>query len=294
MFALYRFRWPWRIAIKWGLFGLTVFVVCFPYPTRFIRHVRHWRDPNALVEPDALALRPLLEQLRPTLGANLPPEEILKRVEQFVCDRIEYEWDWEIWGTADYLPTVTEAVEKGREDCDGRAVVSASLLRHLGFQAELVTDFAHVWVRTEFGETMGPGRAKAVIAANDGLRIQPGAWAQLPQALAYGIAPFPLVRELVVVVVMWLLLRRPQGGVLCDSVALMLFVGGLMLLRGAGGDYRQPLVWLQLLAGVIILAGFFCMMVWARRNARRARAAATCTPTQVNTPGTHVRSCPWD
>lgn len=270
VFALNKLRWPWRIPLKWAVFGLTMLAVCFPYPHRLIGHVRHWRDPNALVEPDAPALQPLIEELRSRLSADLLPEETLKRVERFVYEKIEYEWDWNTWGTADYLPTVTEAVEQGREDCDGRAVVAASLLRHFGFQAELVTDFAHVWVKTEVGETMGPSGEKAVIATGEGLQIQRGALAQLPRAVAYGIAPFPLIRELIIVVVMWLLLLRPQGGVYCSSIALTLFVVGLMALRSAGHNYRHPVVWMQLVALAAILAGFFCLLIRAKHNSERA------------------------
>ena len=270
VWALNKLRWPWRIPLKWSLFGLTVLAVCFPYPTRLIRHVRHWRNPNAMVEPYAPALQPLLEELQPSLSAELPPEEILKRVEKFVYEKIEYEWDWVTWGTADYLPTVTEAIEKGREDCDGRAVVAASLLGRLGFQAELVTDFAHVWVKTEVGETMGPGGGKAVIATDEGLQIQPGALAQLPRAVGYGLACFPLIRELIIAVVLWLLLLRPNGGLFCNSTALILFVIGLMLFHASADDYRRPVIWMQLVASAGILAGLTCLVIWARRNAERA------------------------
>ena len=273
VFALNNLRWPWRIPIKWAVFGLIVLGVCFPYPSRFIRHVRHWRDPNALVEPEAAALQPLWEELRSRLIVDLQPKEILETVERFVCAKIEYEWDWNTWGTADYLPTVTEAVEKGREDCDGRAVVAASLLRRLGFNAEIVTDFAHVWVKTEAGETMGPGEQKAVIATDNCLKMQRGAMAQLPRAIAYGIAPFPLARELIILGAMWLLLIRRHGGVFCSWVALLLFMMGLLLLRKAGQIYQQPVVWMQVLGVVAILVGFSCLLVWAQRNARRAAGA---------------------
>ena len=52
MRRLNAWRWYSRLPAKWGLFGLTVFAVCYPYPSVFVRHVKHWRDPNALIEPN--------------------------------------------------------------------------------------------------------------------------------------------------------------------------------------------------------------------------------------------------
>jgi len=214
--VLSKLRWYLRLPIKWLLFGLTVLAVCFPYPARLASHLRHWRDPNALIDPDAAAIQPLLEELRPRLAGDLPPREVLSRVERFVYEKVPYEWDWKTWGTADYLPTVEEVFEAGKEDCDGRAVVAASILQNLGYKTELVTDFAHVWVKTDHGETMAPGRRKALTATDKGLRLDFKALTTLPRSLAYGIAVFPLVRELIVFFVLWLLLgcrvSRSRGG----------------------------------------------------------------------------------
>ena len=128
LFVLNRLRWPLRIPVKWAIFAVVVLLVCFPYPHMLIRHVRHWRDPDALIAPDAQVLRPFVEELLPLLD-NRSPEEALEHVERYVYEKIPYEWDWNTWGVADYLPTVEEVMEKGVEDCDGRAVIAASLLR---------------------------------------------------------------------------------------------------------------------------------------------------------------------
>lgn len=262
--------WHTRIPIKWLIFGLTVLFVCFPYPGRLIDHVKHWRDPNALIEPDAVAIRPLVEELRQQMDEDLPPAEALKLVERFVHEKLEYDWDWNTWGTVDYLPTVTEALQKGKEDCDGRAVVAASLLRNFGFEAQIVTDFSHVWVKTDKGETMGPGKKKAVIATEQGLRVEWNAVSELPRAMAYGVAVFPIVRELIIVIVLWWLLLRRKGGALCGSIALAGFVVGLILLRMGGEAYLRPTLWLQWSGFACLTAGVASLMVWGSYNARRA------------------------
>ncbi|MHC4698574.1 MAG: transglutaminase-like domain-containing protein [Planctomycetota bacterium] len=275
LFFLNRLNWPLRLPIKCALFALALLVVCFPYPDRLFSHIRHWRDPNALIEPGALALHPLIEELESKLNADLSAKDTLGAIQNYVYKKIPYEWDWKTWGNADYLPTVTEAVEMGREDCDGRAVVAASLLSHFGFDAEIVTDFAHVWVKTEHGETMGPGKKKAVIATDEGLKVQRDALAQLPRALAYSIAPFPLPRELILVFVAWLLMLRPHGGVYCNVVALVLLLAGLLFLRAGGKDHLNPVLWQQFVGVANMLAALAALLVWARQNAGIAAQAAT-------------------
>ena len=280
LFFLNKLRWYVRLPVKWLILGLTVLAVCFPHPDVLMRHLRHWRDPNALIERDAAALEPLVRELEPRMTADLSPGDALSTVERFVYERIPYDWDWNTWGTADYLPTVTEAIEKGREDCDGRAVVAASLLSRFGFKAQIVTDFAHVWVKTEHGELMGPGKRKAMIGEDGGLQVQVGAFSQLPRALAYGVAPFPLVRELIVVTMVWLLLLHEAGRPVDrlgawgrwvrHLAALATLVAGLLLLRIGGRDYYHPTGWMQLAGVVAIVAGIAALLGWGRAARRSA------------------------
>ena len=268
LFGLNNLRWYLRLPIKWVVLAFTVLAVCFPYPARLVQHVRHWRDPNALIEPDAPALQPLFERVRPLVADASSPTKALNTVRDFVYDEIKYAWDWETWGTADYLPTVTEAIRMGREDCDGRAVVAASLLRKLVYKSQIVTDFTHVWVKTDKGETMHPGSRKAVVATADGLKINYGAFMQVPQATAYGIAVFPVGRELIVLVAMWLLLLRPKGGVVSSLTGLALLICGLILLRVASEDPRHPIEWMQILAAACMLAAIVSLVVRAWRSPR--------------------------
>jgi len=272
VFVLNNLRWYVRVPVKWIVFGLTVLAVCFPSPHRLLTHVRHWRDPNALIEPDAPAIQPFVEELRPRL-VDGPPREVLRQVERYVCDKIEYAWDWDTWGTADYLPTVTEVIEAGKEDCDGRAVLAASLLRRFGFDAQLVTDFAHMWVKTDFGETMGPGKKKAIVATERGLRFQLSALTEVPRAFSYGVAVFPLFRELIILAVLWLLLLRRGGGTMASAVGFACFGTGLALLRAGGRDYTDPTLWMQWLGLACIVGGLATLLLWAKRNARKAERA---------------------
>lgn len=261
-----RLRWPARLPVKWCVFGLTVLAVCFPYPSLLIRHIQHWRDPNALIEPEAAALTPLIEELRPILSDVPTPKEALNRVERFVYEKIPYDWDWNTWGTSDYMPTVTEAIEMGREDCDGRAVVAASLLQHFGFEARLVTNFAHVWVQTEHGETMSPGKTRAIVATDRGLEIELTFLKELPKTVGYGIAVFPAMREMIAVAVLWLLLMRGGIGAMRSALTLGFLAGGLFLVRGLCADYWEMASWRPWPGFVLFLVGCLAPFVRARRN----------------------------
>ncbi len=268
---LNRLRWYVRWPCKWAAFAIVYFIVCFPYPALFIRHVRHWSNPNALIEPDAPALRPWVQELR-AMPPESDPKAVLKRVQQFVYNHVPYDWDWNTWGLVDYLPTVTEVIEMGHEDCDGRAVVAASLLRNLGFNARIVTDFAHVWVATDYGETMGPGKIKTVEVTDRGLKFQWGGLIQLPRTSAYGVAVFPPERELILVAAAWVLLLG-GAGYARSAASLLLLVGGLFLVRYGGHDYLKPLPWAEL-AGLASLIAAVVLMFFRTRNRTPAIAAA--------------------
>ncbi len=256
------FRWP----IKCAILGLTVLMVCFPNPARLVTHLRHWQDPNALIEPDAPALAPMVEALRPKMAAAKQPKEALRIVERFVYSKIRYDWDWNTWGSADYLPTVTEVIEMGREDCDGQAVVAASLLRNFGFEAKLVANFAHMWVKTERGEAMSPGKNRAVVATKDGPKYSLRGLLELPKATACGVAVFPLLRELIVLGVLWLMLWDERRTKLRQVLAMLVFAGGLVALRPASRDYREPIIWLQLLATTGMFAAVISQLWWHQRG----------------------------
>lgn len=220
--------------------------------------MQHWSNPNALIEPNSPTLQPLVAELRAGLPSGLSPKDTLRRVEKFVYDHVEYKWDWETWGMADYLPTVEEVFQMGGEDCDGRAVVAASLLKNLGYDARIVTDFAHVWVTTPEGETMGPGKTKTVEMTEQGMKFDASGLKQIPQTLAYGIAVFPLPRELVLLVVFWLLLLGKSGAIR-SVLALLFLTAGLLLLRYGGADYRGPLFFYECLGLVAFLGGIFIL-----------------------------------
>jgi hypothetical protein len=246
-------RWYLRLPIKWAVFLVITFFVLFPSPAQFGRHLSHLLELQAMIQPDAPELaaweqeiRSRLEARRSTGGATGTSaaagpsgRELQREVQAFVLERVKYEWDWNLWGSADYLPTVAEMFARGaehggevREDCDGRAVMAASLMKRLGQSPALVTDLRHVWVETPEGAWMGPGGRKAMVATSEGTRLSLGAavW-NLPMSLSYGIAVFPFVREMVILLAAFVLMLRRWSDARWAGAGLVLLVQGLLFLR---------------------------------------------------------------
>jgi len=272
------YKWYWRVPIKLLIAGLTLLIVCFPYPRVLLRHISHMLAPSMLIEPEAPLLAPLLEEVEPQLRDVPPGKEALKIVERYVYKKLPYDWDWRIWGTADYLPSVGEALTMGREDCDGRAVVAASILAHFGYEPELVTDFTHVWVKTNKGETMGPGKQSAVTVKPGKTEVRLGAvLPQIAKSLPYGVAVFPLAREVIVLLVVWGLLLSRRVGIGWAGVALAAMFAGLMLLRVGGADHQHPRALIELAGGVLLLMG--AGLTWVGH----ARTTCHAMPTKPRT-----------
>ncbi len=270
LFFLNRFRWYTRLPLKGIILAFTVAAVCFPYPSLLFRQWQRARNPNAMIDAHAPGLEPITEELRKRLPSDLSSKEALKRIERFVYEKVPYEWDWNTWGVVDYLPSVEEVLQLGKEDCDGRAVLAASLMRNLGYEVQLVSDFAHMWVKTNEGELMNPGQSIALVATEKGWELNPGAVRKLIQPLAYGISVFPVGRELIVLAVGWWLFLRKGVGLFVVAASWLLLLNALFLLR-LGSDWREPQVAVQVLAMVNLMIGIG--VLWRRGSPGRGRSS---------------------
>lgn len=282
-------RWHQRGALqRWTLktvaFLLLLAVTLYPRlglaPT-WIQRLGHM---NSVLDPQHPALAPLEEQVRAaTLGTN-DPQALLETVQEVVHQQIPYACDWAVWGVMDFLPTVDEVFQQGREDCDGRAVVAASLLRRMGVEAWLVSDVLHVWVETPAGETMNPTGGAKILASGSAaqpaeqqtrINLSPGLVFNLARGISYGVAAFPLLRELIILSGLCLLTMHPWSSGwrrLCGCLLLWIALGQV---RDSGMDAamqgNQAAV--QAAVGFLLaLLGWLCLAV--RAAARRPNSAA--------------------
>lgn len=257
-----RVRWP----AKSLAFGLVVLVVLFPKVWLLPRYISRLADINALLDPASPGLAPLEERVRCDAPPDAPPATLGAAVERVVCARLPYAFDWDVWSVADYWPTVDEALAQGRADCGGRAVVAASLLRRMGYAAWLTTDLKHVWVVTPEAELMGPGEgAKTLVGTETGTRarLSLDTLANVGRGLSYGIAVFPLTREIAILAALGALSVQPRSSVARRIAGWVLLVGALGLLRFAG---PSPTGWAEhpalVYVGVVLAAaGWFALVL---------------------------------
>ena len=265
------FQWlnPQRRLIRWPLktafLLVLVLIVMFPRLDLLPRTIDRWADTNALVDPDSPALEPLVEEFELARNPDWTRKELMNHIEAFVYYKIPYARDWNIWLNVDYIPTVEEAIEKGREDCDGRAVVAASMLRRYGFDAILVGNFDHMWVKTEIGETLGPSGTALISHTDNGDKIDWGAIWDLPDDFAEGMSIFPLWREIIIAVGIWLILAGPKVHRRYLLLWLLPAILGLIILRDGGrsDDPENLKTW----AGSLLMLGTVAgMLIQTRKS----------------------------
>lgn len=270
-----RYRWPTKV----GFVGTVVLVVLFPKPWLLPRWFERLEHVNTVLDPNYPALAPLEAEVTASVGAAADLKKVLRPVERVVYRRIPYAYDWETWGVMDYLPTVAEVFALGREDCDGRAVVAASLLRRMGYDASLATDLTHMWVvardrraaQPEECELMSPGEGeKTLVGEGTGtsMRLTLATVRNSWRALTFGIAVFPLGRELIILVAVLVASVQPRSSWGRRALGGCLLIAGLLLLRGSGAHQEEAVtMWVCGALGTLaVVSGWLVLMLTAAKS----------------------------
>jgi hypothetical protein len=75
-------------------------------------------------------------------------EFLLRNLELYILAKVPWESDWRNWEVREYIPTPEEVIQKGKEDCDGRAILFTNLARALGqSDVQIIWSDSHVWTR---------------------------------------------------------------------------------------------------------------------------------------------------
>ncbi len=259
-----------RLVIKLLLFLVVLVVVLFPHPVHLANQIRHLADTESLIQPGLPFIKEINREIDAALPPHPTPEQELKAVERFVYDAIPYAYDWHVWSNVDYWPTAAEVWEKRREDCDGRAVLSASILRARGFKdARIVANLSHAWVEAGGKGLMGAQQDKNFSREGGRLVIKAPKVETILSGLCQ-VRHFPAWRLGVLVLAAVLLAMHPHFGWPGFSASLFTGLTGLALLyvwaaRTTHG--RDALGWLWMSLG--LLAGAFVLAVWLPGCMRR-------------------------
>ena len=138
----------------------------YPNIPLLVYQTRISRNPTLLITKD----EPSIKQIAKRLNVYSNPEKLFAAVEERVNEIIEYKPDYLNWMAADYWPTAKEALDKGYEDCDGRAILACSILRNLGYEAYVAVGVDHLWVEVKYGDKtygiLNP-RGRPILLFND-------------------------------------------------------------------------------------------------------------------------------
>jgi hypothetical protein len=244
----------WRITIKLLIFIVVVLFAHFPNLVLLGRQLINLRSPERLIQTDF----PGLADINRAIDLKLPPNATrsaeLSATESYVYLSVPYEFDWDNWGNADYWPTAEEVWARRREDCDGQAVLAASILRSRGFTTATVAgNLMHVWVVVDADELMGPGDEKNFASGGGVLSVALPSWRVMVSGLQFYLTRFPPDRLLLMFLAAIVLCLHPSRNVtlLFGSIAACLV--GYVLVLSAGPETEGLVTGIKFALGLVLL-----------------------------------------
>ena len=251
----------------------------YPNPVLLLRQLGHYLDTESLIQPHLPAMPEINREIDQLIATNAPALTELKAVERFVYRRIAYQYDWHGWWNLDYWPTAAEVWERKREDCDGRAVLAASILRARGHaDARLVANLQHVWVAVGTNELMGPMADKNFRREGGKTVITFPALKTLLDSLAM-TCKFPAWRVVLMLVTLLALLFHPSADTGRFAVLCAVMLAGYAVFidwcvrrtdrDAAGFDWNFPV------AASLILGSFVIAWRTAKQTAATSPASAS-------------------
>jgi hypothetical protein len=183
---------------------------------RFLRHllvvlfIALWI--GAVVYPDPRPLVTSLARLKSPpvdaataagIAATLPND--YKTIEAFALDYVDYRPAWTVYHLPWYFPTLPEVLRDHSGDCQGRALLAASIFAAKGMPYTLRYSFDHVWV--DYPGKLPPSMEDPATSfvADDGkgwlakLPTKIPLWSIIKVRVDYHWSPMPLLQKLMIV-----------------------------------------------------------------------------------------------
>ena len=266
-------RLGWRWFVKLALFGTVVLFTLYPHPVLLVREIQHLSDVESLIQPDLPEIAEMSRAITAQLKPDVTRKEEIRAVERYVYEHIRYEYDWFNWGNLDYWPTAKEAIDRQREDCDGQAIVAASVLRARGFKtAHVVANLQHCWVAVDGAELMGPQPDKNFKRVGDRVVLSFPALRTILGSTAM-INKFPALRCLIILATVLVLAYHPCRNLTGFLGVLALGLVGFVLLLDWSNRFNvraQALAVGTLCGASVCLTLAFLGALWANRCLRRS------------------------
>ena len=104
----------------------------YPNPGKFVVSLERLRHP------------PIDAQSATAFAAGLPND--YKAIESFTLNYVQYRTSWALYDSPWYYPTLKQVIADRAGDCEGRALLFASILQAKGMPYTMRYSMDHVWV----------------------------------------------------------------------------------------------------------------------------------------------------
>lgn len=196
--------------MKCCLFVIVLFFVLNPNLFLFIKQLFIYANVEQLIQTDFDGLKEINREIDTRLVPNSTRHEEFKTIERYVYEKISYAYDWDNWGNLDYWPNAKQVWERGREDCDGRAILAVSILRSRGFSdATLAGNFRHIWVTIGDDGLMSLDKEQNLRRENGKTTVTLPSLSLMLKSFAIYWADFPVLRNLLLFGITLILVYHP-------------------------------------------------------------------------------------
>ncbi|MCK4637708.1 MAG: hypothetical protein KAT49_07505 [Methanomicrobia archaeon] len=199
---------PYKLIIKLSVVSLLLafFVVMVGgsmNPLMWKQQFERRQNPTMLLEPTSPTIKKLNEGFEASYGhilkfktqdllygyAAILTKEDLVLLDRFTLEvsniyiqsQVGYKTDIGNYHSIDHFATSSEIIQRGADDCDGQAILIASLLRYRGYDAYVVVGYSHVWVDVHLDDRVisinNPERSDVWYCKFDERNVQ---WSILP------------------------------------------------------------------------------------------------------------------
>ncbi|MBN1465745.1 hypothetical protein JXA02_08300 [candidate division KSB1 bacterium] len=261
-----------RLIIKTVLFICIFLVVTFPNPVLNIKQVQAYLNTETLFDTN-FELDVINAEIDSLLPANHTTLDEYKAVVQFVYQHIPYQFDWDNWGNSEYWPSASETWRRGREDCDGRAILAVAIFRSRGYKdANIVGSMKHLWIKVGDQELMGPDRETIMVMDQGQKKMRMPPFIYMVEAMALQLSYYPIFRMLLITLIALILLYHPATDVQrLLGLAVVAIIGFVLIVDWADAVafYEEMKLTVGLAAGGLLLLMAFILALWPGRPLRK-------------------------
>jgi hypothetical protein len=269
--------WQWlsvrpfvcRLGLKILILFFVFLAMTFPNPFLTIKQIEAYRDIESLFVMDFPELAAINVSIDSLLPENYTFEDEYKTIIRFVYNHIRYQYDWDNWINSEYWPPADQVWRRGREDCDGRAILAVVIFRSRGYaDATVVGSMTHLWIKVGDQELMGAQPEKIMEMQDGQKRMRMPKLSYVLKAAAQQLDSYPIFRMIVILLCFVLLSYHPARNIkLLLGLSLLSLIGFVLLLDWACSVsfYDEMKINANLLFGSLFLMAALLTSLFSQR-----------------------------